>query len=245
MPGLLKRMTSVKVTFQNKKRPEPAPPVHIDYRTMFDPFFFNDKRCQHRALFMAARLKGALGHGSVDSFWRIVTHRLYTLNYIVFMLPSQTRIDTHKTGGFEAEFAVRYALDLKRRNRKKTLLEDAFEAEKRNGGSAVLSPTDEYVEQARRVIEQCLVDESRLDSTGKDNMYLLYSRQEGLLDNFQVRIELEEDRDLRHRLKRLVQEQNDTQNPFEDDDLVVLENYSTKRKVDSGFYDDWQSTMSV
>lgn len=307
---------------------------------IFDSFFFNDKRCQNRALFMAARLKQTLdgvinqirpsssygairelqqpsilnpsystpitssttnspppslrssldpklpnaSSASVDSFWRLVTHRLYTLNYILFVLPSdsQSRIDflnkmeanlalkgdgqeLHRKGGMEAHFAVRYALEHKRPKRRKTLLEDAFELEKRNGGNvagAVLPPSlvkedtakmDNLVEQARHVIEQCLESESKLGHAEKDAMYIFHGMRGGLHGAFEPHIELEEDRALRHRLKRTVDHNKEKakpayENPFEDEELIVTEEdessvesniKNSNREVDSGFYDGW------
>lgn len=303
---------------------------------IFDCFFFNDKRCQHRALFMAARLKQTLDGvinpirprssygtlrdlppampspsystpitttsctsssppllrssldntklptGAVDSFWRIITHRLYTLNYILFVLPadSQTRAqflikmeadlarqgdgkELQRRGGMEAHFAVRYALEHRRRRRRKTLLEDAFEEEKRNGGSVAgatlpsssalndVQKNDRLVEQARLIIEQCLESESKLGHAEKDAMYVFHSTRAGLQGTFEPHIELEEDRSLRHRLKRSVDHNKEMakpayENPFEDEDLVVTEEDELSsiedkpsREVDSGFYDGW------
>ncbi|OAD08366.1 hypothetical protein MUCCIDRAFT_154905 [Mucor lusitanicus CBS 277.49] len=305
---------------------------------VFDSFFFNDKRCQHRALFMAARLKQTLdgvinpirpssNYGplrelppvtltpsystpitsstpsqsaaspatttkpiaSVDSFWRTVTHRLYTLNYILFVLPadSQSRADflnkieadlsqksdgreLQRRGGMEAHFAVRYALEHKRPRRRKTLLEDAFAEEKRNGGSvagAILPATattsddtrkiDRLVEQARLVIEQCLESESKLGHAEKDAMYVFHGVRAGLHGAFDLHIELEEDRSLRHRLKRTVDHNRELakpayENPFEDEDLIVTEEdessleeeKKSSREVDSGFYDGWANSSN-
>ncbi|CEP16121.1 hypothetical protein [Parasitella parasitica] len=312
---------------------------------VFDTFFFNDKRCQHRALFMAARLKqtldGVINPGrpcsnygplrelppvtltpshstpitsstivstnnttltspattttttttntrstaSVDSFWRTVTHRLYTLNYILFVLPADSQSkaeflnkleadlsqksdgrELQRRGGMEAHFAVRYALEHRRPRRRKTLLEDAFAAEKRSGGSvagAILPPSttsddthkiNSLVEQARLVIEQCLESESKLGHAEKDAMYLFHGMRAGLHGAFELHIELEEDRSLRHRLKRTVDHNRKMakpayENPFEDEDLIVTEEdessleeeHKHSREVDSGFYDGWTS----
>lgn len=320
---------------------------NTQFDDIFDSFFFNDKRCQNRALFMAARLKSTLdgvinpirpssSYGaiqelhqplvlnpswstpitsssttttnvsppsslrssldpvpaptttpkSVDGFWRLVTHRLYTLNYILFVLPSdsQTRIDflnkmeanlalkgdgqeLHRKGGMEAHFAIRYALEHRKPRRRKTLLQDAFELEKRKGGNvagAILPPTppqqdtakmDNLVEQARRVIEQCLESESKLGHAEKDAMYLYHSMRIGLHGAFEPHIELEEDRALRHRLKSTVDHNKEMskpayENPFEDEDLIVTEEdessiesaagkANSNREADSGFYDGW------
>ncbi|KAI8977642.1 hypothetical protein BDF20DRAFT_820958 [Mycotypha africana] len=288
--------------------------IRTQFDDVFDSFFFNDKRCQLRALFMTARLKQNLDsttmasshhpsssldpnllhqppqrsssqqHKSVDRFWRTVCHRLYTLNYILFVLPadSETRNQflrkmesglaqqqqgkelLQQRGGMEAHFSVRYALDHCRRRRRKTLLEDAFEAEKRNGGNvegAILPTTstlsaeemrkhNHIVENARYIIEQCLDSEARLGHQERDAMYVLHSMRAGLLDAFDIHIELVEDRTLRQRLKRLVEKNKassnaasssplpmtskgtttsyDTipppcKNPFEDEDLIVTE----------------------
>ncbi|KAG0739688.1 hypothetical protein G6F62_009010 [Rhizopus arrhizus] len=282
---------------------------NTQFNDVFDCFFFNDKRCQHRALFMTARLKQSLDmnrplrtststpiktsstavsrtslDNTVEGFWRLITHRLYTLNYILFVLPSDSssraeflkRIETDLTstefgktllsrrGGMEAHFAVRYALQYKKKlRRRKTLLEDAFEQEKRKGGNvagAVLPSVDpsietnnKTVEQARVIIEQCLESESKLGHSEKDAMYVFHSLRAGLLDAFQPHIELEEDRALRHRLKRAVDENKEKlayQNPFEDEDCIVTEEdvssvEETKREIDSGFYDGWVPTNAM
>ncbi|KAI7907366.1 uncharacterized protein BX663DRAFT_495667 [Cokeromyces recurvatus] len=277
-------------------------------RTQFDDvfgsFFFNDKRCQHRALFMAARLQqtlnkfikfqdpirmlSSLDHTTcVSSFWRLVTHRLYTLNYILFVLPSDstTRADflrrmeddlkrqsdgleLTRRGGMEAHFAVRYALKY-RRKRRKTLLEDAFKEEeeqkRRQKGEVIVGnhedkEYDEIVAQAREVIEQCLESESSLaQNSERDAMYIFHSTRAGFLNAFQPRIELEEDRALRHRLRRMVEYNQSHQmvydNPFEDEDLIVTEeeeeeanscsSRSKSREVDSGFYDGWANMSTA
>lgn len=291
-----------------------------EFEDVFDSFFFNDKRCQNRALYMTSRLKQNLegvmnpirpsssygtlaelqqpivlvpSHSTplsksrpvptVDGFWRMIAHRLYTLNYILFVLPSDSKSrieflnkmesnlsligdgnEIHKRGGMESHFAVRYALQHKRPKRRKTLLEDAFELEKRNGGNvagAVLPSTllddqakiNAMVEKARLIIEQCLESESKLSNSEKDAMYIYHSMRNGLHGAFEPHIELEEDRTLRHRLKRTVDQNNqDLKNPFEDEDCIVIEQQecsqssssssssaAAAREVDSGFYDGW------
>lgn len=280
---------------------------NTEFDDVFESFFFSDKRCQNRALYMAARLKGGLdgimnpirpsssygtlvelqqplvlapSHSTplkstptptVDGFWRMVTHRLYTLNYILFVLPSDSKSrieflnkmeanlskigdgnEIHRRGGMEAHFAIRYALDHKRPKRRKTLLEDAFELEKRNGGNVAgavlpttgldeLNRTNALVEKSRIIIEQCLESESKLSNSEKDAMYIFHSMRNGLHGAFEPHIELEEDRNLRHRLKRTVDQNQVLKNPFEDEDCIVTEDDSTKspREVDSGFYDGW------
>ncbi|KAI8996794.1 hypothetical protein BDB01DRAFT_712847 [Pilobolus umbonatus] len=267
---------------------------------VFDSFFFNDKRCQNRAIFMVSRLKQALDEQpivlnpsystpisakpphlsldpkqqTVDVFWRTITHRLYTLNYILFVLPhdSTTRTEflrkleadlaligdgrqLERKGGMEVHFAVRYALNRRRPKRRKTLLEDAFELEKKNGGSvagAILpsrrNEIDEeirinkLVEQARLVVEQCLESELKLGHAEKDAMYIFHGMRAGLLGAFEPRIELEEDRSLRHRLRHLVIQNKeakkpDYENPFEDEECVVVEEELYTSEIDSGFYE--------
>lgn len=301
---------------------------NTQYDDVFDSFFFNDKRCQHRALFMASRLKQSLdinsirfssptlrtstpiavqpsqstpvkaslgSHASmdepalrtsldnytkkptVDSFWRLVTHRLYTLNYILFVLPSDSecrrqflnRIEAdlatigdgqelYRVGGMEAHFAVRYALEHKRSRRRKTLLEDAFEAERLQQYGSLPNyrlEDNKTVNQARLIIEQCLESESKLGHAEKDAMYVFHSLRAGLLDAFEPHIELEEDKSLRHRLKRLVEQNKEMtkptyQNPFEDEECIVTEEDESSnedknsREIDSGFFDGWIPTTT-
>lgn len=234
---------------------------NTQFDDIFDSFFFNDKRCQHRALFMAARLKQSLPK-SPDPFWRLVTHRLYTLNYILFVLPSDStsrrqfllKVETQPPGAMEATFAIRYALEHRKLKRRKTLLEDAFELEKRNGGpgAGLPDPTleqEKLVDRAAGILHQCLESESKLGHAEKDAMYIFHSLRAGLLDTFVPHIELDEDKALRHRLRRAVDENRKPayQNPFEDEDCIVTEEDESsveevKREIDSGFYDGWVPT---
>jgi hypothetical protein len=345
----LNRMRSVKLSFanNNNKKREQQPARHstpelqrtvpsnnnfvetlrvlsteaeqTQYNDVFDSFFFNDKRCQNRAFYMAGRLKTSLDYnptkGSmrpsssygnlpsslpapkpspsqstpvvntsssndhlksaapkhVDSFWRMITHRLYTLNYIMFVLPPDSKLradvlnrieadlakwgdgqELYRRGGMEAYFAVKYALEKHSHHKKrKTLLEDAFEAERRmNGDKTARSGVERSVnpemerlcEQARLIIEQCLESEGRLSHQVKDAMYVYHGMRANLMGVFDVHIELEEDRQLRHLLKDTVHQNQKPpyDNPFEDEDCIVRED---EEDEDSGFYDHCSSSV--
>lgn len=193
-----------------------------------DYYIFTDKRCQQRALFMTARLKQTVRERQSDSFWRLIAHRLYTFNYILFVLAQS--VGKYNPGHTEAQYAVRYALERKRR--RKTLLEDAFAKER-----GTFSITDPLLEHARTVFKQCLESEAQLGQAERDAMYLFHTAQAGLLNLFEPRIECE-DRALADRLKRAVLENKaqytpDYQNPFEDEDFVVAE------EEDDMIFKDW------
>ncbi|KAG0175314.1 hypothetical protein DFQ28_001843 [Apophysomyces sp. BC1034] len=232
------------------------------YDDVFDAFFFTDKRCQNRAFFMAARLKQTLQpfltqQNDLDGLWKLVTHRLYTFNYVLFVMSSTCNVrarflcalenelgqlgdgqDVFRRAGMEAHFAVRYALQRKRRRR--TLLEM----------QEVDDTTDALVERARVVLEHCLKSEAKLGHSERDAMYVFHGMRVGLHGSFEPRIELEEDQELRRLLRQAVVENKELakptyENPFEDASCIVEEDddedmaqpTASSREVDSGFYD--------
>ncbi|KAI7868336.1 hypothetical protein BDF14DRAFT_1795497 [Spinellus fusiger] len=227
------------------------------FNDVFDAFFFTDKRCQNRAFFMAARLKQTLlpllkpAPGQThDALWKLITHRLYTFNYIMFVLPttSEARIrllqqlesqliqhgdgqDIHRSGGMEVHFAVRYALQHKHNKQRcrRTLLGDAFEAE---SGRITQEPTedmDHLVNRARQTLEHCLRSEAKLGPTERDAMYVFHGMRVGLHGSFNPRIELSSSESgLSQLLNQVVLEHQSMStseyvNPFEDDTCVVTE----------------------
>ncbi|KAF7726420.1 Protein dennd6a [Apophysomyces ossiformis] len=230
------------------------------FNDVFDAFFFTDKRCQNRAFFMAARLKQTLQpfltqHNDLDGLWKLVTHRLYTFNYLLFVMSSTCHVrsrflaaleeelgrlgdgqNVHRRGGMEAHFAVRYALLRKRRRR--TLLEM----------QDIDDPTDALVERARVVLEHCLRSEAKLGHAERDAMYVFHGMRVGLHGSFEPRIELEEDQELRRLLRQAVMENKELakpayENPFEDASCIVKDDEedaiptTSSREVDSGFYE--------
>ncbi|KAL0093743.1 hypothetical protein F4703DRAFT_1831272 [Phycomyces blakesleeanus] len=234
------------------------------FSDVFDAFFFTDKRCQNRAFFMAARLKQTLlpllnsntDNNHNDALWRLITYRLYTFNYILFVLPATcedrldllSRLETelaqqgdgqdlHRSGGMEAHFAVRYALcnakrHRQRQRRRRTLLEDAFEAEKAQQQQSQLSgeeDVDYLVSRARQTLEHCLKSESKLGPTERDAMYVFHGMRVGLHGAFEPKIELgPNESQLSQRLHQAVIDSQaianlEYVNPFEDSNCIVTE----------------------
>lgn len=268
-----------------------------EFADVFDSFFFNDKRCRNRALFMTARMKQALQsdispqpvfsmstpttssmHSSYhqpaavdcrrETVWDLIAHRLYTLNYLLFVLPSvsETRArflaslesqlaqigdgqHVYRRGGMEAHFAVRYVL----KNRRRSLGMADYDDDE----------IEELVEKARKTLEHCLESEAKLGHSERDAMYAFHGMRMGLLNTIEPRIELDEDYVLAQQLARAVEENKQMSkpayvNPFEDDDAVVIEDDdddnnnnnneylappppppSRTQQVDSGFYDQY------
>ncbi|KAI9021692.1 hypothetical protein CLU79DRAFT_804420 [Phycomyces nitens] len=251
------------------------------FSDVFDAFFFTDKRCQNRAFFMAARLKQTLlpllnasKETNHDALWRIITYRLYTFNYILFVLPAtcEERLDLlsrleselaqlgdgqdlHRSGGMEAHFAVRYALTNKRhrQRRRRTLLEDAFEAERPQEPAEDI---DYLISRARQTLEHCLKSESKLGPTERDAMYVFHGMRVGLHGAFEPRIELASSESrLSQRLHQAVIDSQaianlEYVNPFEDDNCIVTEEdeedeaaIRPKSFVDTNFYNAQPATV--
>lgn len=263
-----------------------------EFADVFGSFFFNDKRCQNRAFFMAARLKQTLQtmispirqptpalvspaatppmsqqqqrYPSINSnqqqLWEMMTHRLYTLNYILFVLPPTCEIRSRfltmleqqlgqigdgqqvlRRGGMEVHFVVRYVMKhYWQQRRRRTLVQ--FHQDDDD------DDIEEIVERAREVMEHCLESESKLGHAERDAMYVFHGLRMGLHGTFEPRIELEEDPELKHRLLMAVQENKQVTkqayvNPFEDADAIVtddddiVDDMVPSREVDSGFYD--------
>ncbi|KAI8137897.1 hypothetical protein BJV82DRAFT_646737 [Fennellomyces sp. T-0311] len=229
-----------------------------EFADVFGSFFFSDKRCQNRAFFMAARLKQTLQpiilslappNAPVDHLWELMTHRLYTLNYILFVLPATCDIRSRflstleqqlaqigdgkhvlRRGGMEVHFVVRYVL------KKHYWQHDDDEIE-------------DIVERAREVVEHCLESESKLGHAERDAMYVFHGLRMGLHGSFEPHIELDDEYwELARRLAIAVKENKESSqpvyiNPFEDDDAIVKDDddipAAPSREVDSGFYDHY------
>ncbi|KAG2227479.1 hypothetical protein INT45_007505 [Circinella minor] len=248
-----------------------------EFADVFGSFFFSDKRCQNRAFFMAARLKQTLQpiltslslqpRGEDDHhIWELMTHRLYTLNYILFVLPNTCDIRNRflallehqlaqigdgkhvlRRGGMEVHFSVRYILS---KLKKKTVNNYRIDV-------AVVDDDDDeiedIVERAREVVEHCLESESKLGHAERDAMYVFHGLRMGLHGSFEPHVELDDEYwELSQRLATAVQQNKESTqppyiNPFEDDDAIVTDDNdippsptSTSRgEVDSGFYDHY------
>ncbi|KAI9281880.1 hypothetical protein BY458DRAFT_498292 [Sporodiniella umbellata] len=199
-----------------------------------DSHLYTDTVYQNRALFMTARLKQALNERQNDSFWRLITHRLYTLNYIFSFFDKYTT--EYIPGQTEADFAVKYTLE--RKKRRTTLLEDAFALER-----GIISVNDHLLEQAETVFKQCLDLEAKFEQNKRNSMYIFYITQAGLLNLFSPRVECE-DSVLSSALRKAVLKNkacltHDYTNPFEDEGFVVNE------EDDALLFKDWDRVEAV
>lgn len=259
-----------------------------EFADVFDAFFFSDKRCQNRAFFMAARLKQTLQSNlnmptprpssstpsshrysrtvssiystsrQHDELWEAITHRLYTLNYLLFVLPSTCELrsrflsvleaqlaqlvdgqEIFRRGAMEAHFVVRYVLKRywQPRQRRRTLIHSYDDEEE----------VEDLVERAREVLEHCLESESKLGHAERDAMYVFHGLRMGLHGSFEPQILLDEDPELAARLRQAVEENKQLSkpayvNPFEDVDAIVkdeedIPTREEEHEADSGFYD--------
>lgn len=226
----------------------------------FASFFFTEKRCRNRAIFMAARLAQSLGPDfaqlhqpltatttTIHSFWKRVMDRFYTLNYLLFVVPSNDLsrkrylealeqkmgddgIGAHlkdRRGGLETYFALCYAMQQ----------------------AHVLS----LVEDARKILEHCLDSENKLGHSERDAMYIFHGLRAGFLDgHYEPDVALDDDDFLLATLRHAVMDNKKLMeqsyvNPFEDDACIVdsdddcgdLDDEHVKsRHSDSGFYED-------
>ncbi|KAI8376416.1 uncharacterized protein BYT42DRAFT_498577 [Radiomyces spectabilis] len=260
------------------------------YEDVFGAFFFNDKRCQNRAFFMAARIKQTLSMffsipstkpslslstitlsaDEMNAVWEMITNRLYTLNYLLFVLSPTCHIrnqflsqleyqlsqigdgqNLHRRGGMEAHIAVRYALQhLSRRRRRSSVrgCNQNYDEEE----------IEDLVERARQVLEHCLQSESKLGHSERDAMYVFHGMRVGLHGSFEPKIELEENAQVERMLNEAVYTNKEFSkstyvNPFEDDAAIVVEDdddyaftsiRSMSREVDSGFGDIHDTALS-
>ncbi|KAI9245551.1 hypothetical protein BDA99DRAFT_565870 [Phascolomyces articulosus] len=242
-----------------------------EFADVFGSFFFSDKRCQNRAFFMAARLKQtlqpmlaslSLGQpqqqqqqqqsgegGGDDGIWELMTHRLYTLNYVLFVLPNTCDIRNRflallehqlgqigdgqhvlRRGGMEVHFSIRYILTKMKKNsydyqRRRQLLMTHTNDDNVIDDDEI----EDIVERAREVIEHCLESESKLGHAERDAMYVFHGLRMGLHGSFEPRIELDDEYwELSQRLAIAVQQNKESTqpayvNPFEDDDAIVTD----------------------
>ncbi|CAO3589266.1 unnamed protein product [Absidia cylindrospora] len=231
------------------------------FEDVFGSFFFTEKRCQHRATFMTARLLQNLGSTDLahmsTPFWKLLMDRFYTLNYLLFVVPSnnmtrtkylvalEQRMNGDKVGqhlkglrgGMETYFALYYTMVMMTTTT--TMQQHDLE-------------NDIYVmEQARKILEHCLDSESKLGHTERDAMYIFHGLRAGLHGHYDDATVVLDDDDLLLMLIRNAVQNNKNLakqpyvNPFEDDACIVDDdddddhgtNPHSTRQVDSGFYD--------
>jgi hypothetical protein len=182
---------------------------------------------------MAARLEQSLDADfvydrrtittTIHSFWERVMDRLYTLNYLFYVLPPnhQTKVrylaalDQHMgdsiigkqmkslCGGMEIYFAL-YSTTL-----------DYF-------GTADL----DTMEQARRILEHCMTSESKLGHAERDAMYIFHGLRAGFHGRYQPKVVLDDDDVLLDAMQEAVRDNKyltnqPSVNPFEEGACIV------------------------
>ncbi|KAI8076875.1 uncharacterized protein BX664DRAFT_270840 [Halteromyces radiatus] len=251
------------------------------FEDVFGSFFFTDKRCQLRAMYMAARLQQNIGSylvpyfqhqclsaaaaiattdgGNMDvshSFWLLVIDRFYTLNNLLFVVPSSDPYRQHylstleqhldrmkhdiglnsQSGSLEVYFVLYYAI-------KKYFprMMDEYS-----------SPLAAILEKARKILAHCLESESKLGPSERDAMYIFHGLRAGFHGNIEPKVNMDDDDDdmlLTHLNDAVRGNKNLTRqpyvNPFEDDACIVdsdddYDDHNQRnksRQVDSGFYE--------
>ncbi|CAO3646842.1 unnamed protein product [Cunninghamella blakesleeana] len=216
--------------------------------------------CQDRAIFMAARLKQNIGNLLFSStnkslaptimeedeydFWKLVTDRFYTLNYILFVLPNDDDHIQHKKNqylhtleqhlrqqhqqqhlidkraGMETHFSFYYALQ-----------QHSFITSSPTITATEIKNNNDYsqlIERARLILEHCLDSESKLGHTERDAMYIFHGMRIGFHNHVEPQIVLDNDMDgqLYQLIQQTVKENKHLtrkpySNPFEDDACIV------------------------
>ncbi|KAL0076031.1 hypothetical protein F4703DRAFT_1885377 [Phycomyces blakesleeanus] len=175
----------------------------------------------------------------IDAFWELVTHRLYTLNCLLFVFPSSSpfhdeaamhlnqRLSNDNSGARETLFAVRYAL---LRSHHPNSLSRHRHSVPSGRDHRDDDAVGEFLQSAQAVIARCLESEERLSQSERDAMYLFHGLRMGLYGSFVPHIELREASDgLQEALAEAVlhnQNKSNTgllNNPFEDNQAIVQE----------------------
>lgn len=224
------------------------------YGDVYDVFFYQDKKCRDRAIFLACRLRqtyDVLLHWSPeyskDDFIVAICSRLYAYNYILYALPQQSptrmqflsKLDQQcqslgivGTGNREAVFSVGHCLQK---------MEGYINAD--------------VVERARQTLQKCLESEDKLSHDERGSMYIFHGMMSGMnWDSRDLDVTVEEDgqitQDILQVRSSLLAKPEPYQNPFEDASAVVVEEdeddilfdrepTNSHKKVDSGFYDGY------
>ncbi|KAH8555477.1 hypothetical protein BGW37DRAFT_137832 [Umbelopsis sp. PMI_123] len=213
------------------------------YGDLYDTFFYQDKKCRDRAIFLACRLRQNYDvlfewnsyHQYKDDFTVAVCSRFYAYNYIMYAVDQQSpirsrflsnldeqrrRLGVSEPAGREAVFAVAQ------------VLQNLF-------GCIDM----DVVERARQALAKCLESESKLSHDERTSMYVFHSMMSGMKwDTRDLYVIVEEDpmitKEILQVRESLLERPEPYQNPFEDASAIVQEDDITHhKKVDSGFYE--------
>jgi hypothetical protein len=223
------------------------------YGDIYDIYFYQDKKCRDRAIFLACRLRQSYDvlfpwtpEYAKDDFIVAVCSRLYAYNYILYALPQQSptrgqflstldqqcqSLKIQGLGNREAVFSMGYCLQ------KMAGYIDA-----------------DIVERTRQILEKCLESEDKLSHDERGSMYIFHGMMSGM--NWHARdldVTVEEDphitQDILQVRLSLLAKPEPYQNPFEDASAIVQEDDDdilfdqepthSHKKVDSGFYDGY------
>ncbi|KAI8329067.1 hypothetical protein BC941DRAFT_213691 [Chlamydoabsidia padenii] len=181
------------------------------YDDVFNSFFYTDKRCVNRAIFFAARLEQTLGNQSM-SFWHLVMDRLYTLNYLLYVIPSTNQTRTNYLA----------ALD---QHMHDTLI--GRQLQPLCGGLETyfaFSQDAALMEQARKILEHCIKSENKLGHAERDAMYIFHGLRSGFHGRYEPKVVMEDDDVLLALLQNSVRDNKNLSscvNPFEDGACIV------------------------
>ncbi|ORX62075.1 hypothetical protein DM01DRAFT_86599 [Hesseltinella vesiculosa] len=177
------------------------------YNDVVGSFFFTDRRCQMRALFLSARLQRAWPALS-PPVWEQVMNRLYTWNYVMYVVPKEDPLRRHflhdmGQGDDQQEEQMVWSFGL---HQVTQLL-------------AIPMSTHQQ-HQTQSILTHALQSENKLTSAERDAMYLYHALRAGFDVHRSWTLCLDEEPLLLHKLKGL---QLSNSNPFEDSTCIVVE----------------------
>lgn len=233
-------------TFVNTLRTISLEAGRRQYGDLYDTFFYQDKKCRDRAIFLACRLRQnydvLFEWKEKDDFIVAVCSRLYAYNYILFALPQQSsvrawflsnldeqrlRLGVAEAAGREAVFSVGYVMQ-------------------RMYGRMDM----DALERSRQALYKCLESETKLSHDERTSMYVFHGMMSGMKwDSCDLDVSVEEDAVITQEILRvrssLLQRPEPYQNPFEDASAIVRDEEEADtsgthhKKVDSGFYESF------
>ena len=233
-------------TFVNTLRTISLEAGRRQYGDLYDTFFYQDKKCRDRAIFLACRLRQnydvLFEWKEKDEFIVAVCSRLYAYNYILFALPQQSsvrarflsnldeqrlRLGVAEAAGREAVFSVGYVMQ-------------------RMYGHVDI----DALERSRQALYKCLESETKLSHDERISMYVFHGMMSGMKwDSFDLDVSVEEDAVITQEILQvrssLLQRPEPYQNPFEDASAIVRDDEEADtscthhKKVDSGFYESF------
>lgn len=234
-------------TFVNTLRTISLEAGRRQYGDLYDTFFYQDKKCRDRAIFLACRLKQNYDvlfewpSPSKDDFIVAVCSRLYAYNYILFALPQQSPVRARFLSNLDQR---RLQLGIAEPAGREVVFSVGFVLQKMYGRMDL-----DVVERARQALHKCLESETKLSHDERTSMYVFHGMMSGMKwDTRDLDVTVEEDDEITKEIlavrSSLLQRPEPYSNPFEDAAAVVEDDDddmapSHHKKVDSGFYESF------